>query len=182
MIDYSRYGLQISGDCLGEDGMKRIMHYVFTKQFFNLYQVKHALLGDADCKYGVISTLQVIPVKEETYNPNLLSRWNRQMSTKGGTLKRAPNLTKSDLTCFNNLLSEFLKQTIISYYDIPSDTGLVALRKDGTLTALEHIPENTIITYITTTASPSFNPKLNILSSPSLFRKNCSILWLWSNV
>ena len=160
--DYSKFGLEgLSGYFTGESGMSTILHYVFKKFEHSLYKVKHFVLSSFSPKNIVTNTLEVFPSLHdettETYYDTMKKAWNRIMTNTGKMLMIQRSLTAENIKLFASMLQDFIhgRNTII--HEIPSDTGLVALRNDGKLIATKSIDKGVLITYVPITKHEMFD-------------------------
>jgi len=82
------------------------------------------------------------------------NRLSQKVSSHGLRLKTKTELPNSEIGFIDKLVSEFnsiYRPFLTPFYPIPSDTGLVLLRRDGMLVATKDISPNSVVTYVTVT-------------------------------
>jgi len=161
---FPQYGLTFSGQFIGERGMAVVLNHVLTSFDNSLYEIKYRGLVEYGTDTNVTSLLEVFPTenpKGYSFDDATKLRWNRVMSTRGKNFKTQKYLTEEDISCIRGLYVNFSNYVQKPYHDIPSDTGLVVLTKDGHLTATNDIPTGTIITCVPLTKCETFsNPRV----------------------
>jgi len=79
------------------------------------------------------------------------------MTNTGKILKSQRSLTLDNVKLFESMRDDFVHGRNLSYYEIPSDTGLVALNKDRKLIATKNIGKGEVITYVPITKHETFS-------------------------
>ena len=163
----------------GENGMWILLGKVFSRIKENVkdktVQVAFCPLNPMLDKTPVLnSVLQVFPSQSsESVIPSVVkSKWSQKFSTHGLKLKNRQKLSKLDNRCIAELVSEFQQYcTNSDVFRIPSDTGLVSLKNDGTLIATKNIPANAVVTHVTTSKIEPLDQRTNPVVSINMFTR-----------
>ena len=142
-----------------EKGMWILLKQVFDhiKDESRLIDVKFSTTPCINGSGNVESVLQVFPLFSDhatfSISPVVKNRLSQSVSFHGLKLKTKKELPESEIKFINDLASTFhsLGNQFVSCLSIPSDTGLVLLRRDGTLIASRDIPKGAIVTFVTVT-------------------------------
>ena len=106
-------------------------------------------------------------------NEQIKKSWSERMSHYGKQFILKQEVSKREILFINNMLLKMKERVPPSsnpFYAIPSDTGLVTLRTDGTLIAIKKNSVNQLVIYITVTKRIRFfdskeNPLIGIGTS-----------------
>ena len=175
--EYRTYGIPacLTGPFKGEVGMYTFLYNVFTSFDDKKYSFKCVTLKGS--RRGIVtSTLQVFPSEKNVtggYDKKLRKTWNRKMSETGSALKNQRCLTESNIRQMKELYQDFHKFRDTPEFDIPSDTGLVALTKKRILVAKKVINEGETVTHIPITKTELFDSQQIWIQSVqgSIFKK-----------
>jgi len=145
--------LGVNVDFSGEGGMWQLLHFVFQTVPHDKITVNFCKTS-AFAKNPVASVIEVFPAFEANtadvlhFDPVMVNRLNQRMSHHGKMFRMQDKLTERDITAikkvYNDILlcGTYLPYGVRSMCPIPSDTGLVALKMDGTLIATQSIAEH----------------------------------------
>ena len=146
----------------GESGMWNLINMIMQRCEENGVRdkvaIKYSSLSLSE-QNSVACRLETIPNFIPTQSLNipkiLMRRWRVRCSDYGRTYKTKAELTIRDMKNILHLLNEFRlnipSSTRGPIFPIPSDTGFVALKVDGTLIAICDIKPDVIVTMVTTT-------------------------------
>ena len=161
--------LGVDADFDGEEGMWQLLNLVFRNVSTDKLTVKFCKTS-VFAKNPIASVLEVYPDFEGccgttdglNLDPKVLNRLNERMSRHGGAFRMKDKLTRRDLNCISSVYHDIaihgtkLSYNVRSMCPIPSDTGLVALKMDGTLIATQDIAEHSIVTFLPTSKRIQF--------------------------
>ena len=141
-------------DLIGEAGLWSLVQILLTRGKNVPIKIKFASVP-VEAGYKVGTVLEVYPKKNSLsafeLDPKLKNRWGNRLSSLGFHLKAQDKLRPRDFNSILNLLHAFQSScpdTAVTFFPIPSDTGLVALKINGELIATQNIPIGTIVTFI----------------------------------
>ena len=160
-------------DLINETGLWALVKILLDTGKDVPIKIKFASVPE-EAGYGLGTVLEVFPKKNSLsafeLDPVLKNRWGNRLSSLGFHLKAQDRLTRRDFNSILNLLYAFQSScpdTAATFFPVPSDTGLVALKISGELVATQNIPIGVTVTFIPVTKKVVFfnqttNPTLSV--------------------